>query len=556
MFRRLHPFTFLALAAVSLAQSQELRIADALSAMRPGDTLTVPAGNYSHQGTIRVDVSGSPEQPIRIIGQGRPTVAGFVLDSVRHIEISGFRLLDPVHAFPSTWQDMPAVVIERPEIVIDRTENWTLRKAKLLRKYATFMGLLERFQSNWSTGVMIRGSRHIKLTDNEISNYTAGVQLQSGSASITVERNHIHHCRDGVFTWSPEPSVVSSVIRGNRIEQTLATGIAIRKGARGIRIEGNQLRYNGIGHISLREQSSNSLILRNDARYGGYYTETLENPGSSAININVAGPGNIVDGNIAAYQVDATELDGVGLFADVMKGASVTFVNNIAYRNSGPGIAATDSPNCVIINNTLAENGFGSSSPTNGAGIGLNRIADVGNVIVNNIFFRNRVAGIHAVGELAEQALIDHNLYDQPRTPLIRQSRPAAPLEYRAISEILPWEGRGLTGPASFHNPESFDYRLLEESPARWAADAERAPECDQTGLKRSATPDLGALEFRGSGDLDGTSRAQTPPGASVAARGQSATLLVRQATFSTCRTWSNRGSTPRRSRIGNSGNE
>ena len=58
MFRRLHPFTFLALAAVSLAQSQELRIADALSAMRPGDTLTVYVYGEPVSMTVKGVVSG------------------------------------------------------------------------------------------------------------------------------------------------------------------------------------------------------------------------------------------------------------------------------------------------------------------------------------------------------------------------------------------------------------------------------------------------------------------------------------------------------------------
>ena len=63
MSRDVSALVFLGMAAVSFAQGQGLRIAEALETLRPGETLTVPAGNYHSQGTIRVTVSGSPDSP-------------------------------------------------------------------------------------------------------------------------------------------------------------------------------------------------------------------------------------------------------------------------------------------------------------------------------------------------------------------------------------------------------------------------------------------------------------------------------------------------------------
>ena len=298
-------------------------------------------------------------------------------------------MLDPNHTFPSHWRDMPAAVVDRPEIIIDPAEQWTQPKSKVVRKYSTYMALVERFDSDWSSGVLVRFSRHITVRDNEISNFTTAVQLERGSAWVTVERNHIHHCRTGIFTWGPAPSLASSVIRANLIEQSLTSGIVLRKRARDVRIEGNQLRYNAIGQIGVHDESSNNVVARNVATHGGFYSETMEHPGSSAITIHVAGSGNVVDGNVAAYQTDPTEQDGSGLFADLMRGAPVSSVNNI--------------------------------------------------------FSLNRVAGVQLVSALAEQKLIDHNLYDQPTTPLIRQGGIKRVLEYRAIAQIPTWERQGLT---------------------------------------------------------------------------------------------------------------
>jgi parallel beta-helix repeat protein len=97
--------------------------------------------------------------------------------------------------------------------------------------------------------------------------------------------------------------------------------------------------------------------------------------------------GNVVEGNLISYQIDLTGVDGNGFIADIIEGHRVISRNNIAYRNMGAGINFTKSPNCIIANNSLVENGYQQTvRPNNGSGIKLSRDQDIGYTIVNNIF--------------------------------------------------------------------------------------------------------------------------------------------------------------------------
>ncbi|MCP3915429.1 MAG: hypothetical protein GY711_07735 [bacterium] len=122
-------------------------------------------------------------------------------------------------------------------------------------------------------------------------------------------------------------------------------------------IEHNRVLYSAISHIGVMAGSVDCTVQRNLVGHGGFYSETMRHPGSSAINIHSSGSGIVVDGNFSAYQHDLTEIDGNGFIADLMEdGGSVLFRNNVAWRNAGAGLNFTESPGCVVVGNVFSRN--------------------------------------------------------------------------------------------------------------------------------------------------------------------------------------------------------
>lgn len=176
--------------------------------------------------------------------------------------------------------------------------------------------MIKHFHKVYSTGVDIRGSRGVRIRECVIRGYTFGVQVRGESKDIAVEKNDISSCCEGIFTWRSTPSLTGGVIRDNTIHHNLTNGIDVREDAEDVLIEGNRLEYNGVSHITLLGGTRNCTVRGNDARHGGFYSETMRHPGSSAINVHSSREGIVVEGNSAAYQIDLTGNDGNGFIAD------------------------------------------------------------------------------------------------------------------------------------------------------------------------------------------------------------------------------------------------
>ena len=261
-----------------------------------------------------------------------------------------------------------------------------------------------------------------------------------------------------------------------------------------------------MSHITLIRGTKNCTIRSNVARHGGYYSETMHFPGSSAINVHSSRAGTIVEGNFAAYQVDLTGNDGNGYIADVMSnGAGVLYRNNIAFRNMGAGLNTTKSPHCIIVNNTFIENGHNSYDPGDGAGIQLSRQQDINQTIVNNLFYNNKAAGILSDRSIHSQNLIDYNLYYAPNgAPLIWDGSQLSERAYTTAEEIRqnsPWEKNGKIGDPKFRDLDNQDFRLQPHSPAIDAGQIRSEVVADFDGRPRpqGAKYDIGAFEFTAS---------------------------------------------------------
>lgn len=477
---------------------------------RPGDTVIVQNGDYRREdtgwgsGVIPFKRSGTSTSPITFQaapGDDRVLVASFVFANAKWISVSGFRFSNPRYKLPANWKAMPSTVVDEPKIVIDPQEDWATREAKVAKKYATYWSIKKTLE--YDTAIDLRGGGNITITNNSFVGYWAGVQCK-GCANISIERNEIRECVNGIYTWQPAPALVDSRISHNVFEQNFENAIDIREGSRNVLLDSNVISYSGISHITLLNGVEKSTIRSNRAIYGGYYSETMNAPGSSAINVHSSGAGNVVERNLAAYQVDPTNVDGNGYIADLMRdGHGVLLRNNIAFRNEGSGLNTTISPNCVIVNNAFVENGLGSKSPRRAAGIKLSRDTDVGQTIVNNMFVNNAYSGILSYKLMGKQKVVDGNLYYSTgnlQKHLIWDGYDVGEREFDSLSAIrrqLGLEVGGKVGDPKFSDIEHLKFELLPESPAIDAGKQVDSVSRDFNGREREGAVDIGPLEYR-----------------------------------------------------------
>ncbi len=476
-----------------------------------GDTVWIHAGDYRGEvtgwggdGVIHVDNSGSPGAPIRFrAAPGPPPLVQRMLIHDREwIEIEGLAFESTEYDLPATWLDMPMITVDDPTVVIDPREDWSTRAARVRQKYATYTAMQDFFLTQYTVGVDVKNSHHVTLQGNSFRLYTFGVQIRGVSSNLLIQDNNFDHNHDGIFSWLPEPSISDSIIRRNVIRHSFNSGIQIRQQATSVVIASNDIRWSGTSHISLLADSVDCSIRGNRAVFGGYYSETMEFPGSSAINVHTSGPGNIVEGNLAAYQNDPTLVDGNGYIADLMRpDGTVLFVNNVAYRNVGSGIRTVETPGCVIVHNTLVENGYGAETAYGGAGVYLARSHDTQTTIANNIFKGHTSASIKSWYTADQQAEINFNLFDEsPGIPLLWDGGEGdrAYFDLQSLHASTAWETEGRVASAQLADHAALDFHLTSASAAIDGGRAAPEATSDYSGIPRPRgdAPDMGAFEY------------------------------------------------------------
>jgi hypothetical protein len=396
-------------------------------------------------------------------------VGSFALKECRFLRIDGFQFRNSRLADIGIWKDMPEIVRDEPALSDAERgrQSEDQRRRQIKQAFRTYTARVKQLE--YSTALELQDCSQVELRHNSIDGYWAGIQCRHCDA-ITIEGNQIEHCVNGIYTWRPSPALTDSVVRGNVISQSLDNGIDVREQSRHVRIEGNQMRYSGHSHISLQNGVRDCTVRNNEVCYGGYYSETMQYPGSSAISIHSSRTGIVVEGNLAAYQIDLTGIDGNGVIIDLMQdGAAVTVRDNRVWRNAGAGLNTTQSPHALIYHNAFVENGF-KSKGRRGAGIHLARKEDIQQTIVNNIFAHNRVAGILGYHSVAKQRRIDHNLYFcTGGQPLIWDGWEDDERSYRSLDAVrqnTPWERHGIMADPRFRDIEHADFRLRSDSPA------------------------------------------------------------------------------------------
>ena len=394
-------------------------IAEGIARANPGDAVVVQSGDYRledsgwGEGVIPlVSKTGTAEDTIRIVGRDRPKVGSFLVRDSSHLLVSGFRVVGSNFFAQNNWKAMPAIVRDIPADQgppIDFTSNWEERREAIEAAFETYFSVIDDL--GFTSGFDVLSSDHLTLSNNVVTGFWSGIQCRAAS-NIRITANRILHCVNGIFTFAPEPALSDSTIARNIISQSLDTGIFVRRGSSNVRVLGNRVSFSGINHISLAEGCTDCIVSRNRASRGGFYSETMQFPGSSAISLNDCDSGNVVSFNIAVGQVDLTGIDGNGMILDFMKeDASTTVTWNFSALNMGSGLNLTASPGSRIHWNTFIRNGHLSTARRTGAGLKLSRQQDVDNRITRNLFHLNSEAGIISSNTLQLQQLVDFNCY-------------------------------------------------------------------------------------------------------------------------------------------------
>ncbi|HYE05647.1 MAG TPA: right-handed parallel beta-helix repeat-containing protein [Planctomycetota bacterium] len=473
-------------------------VSKAVGAARAGDTVHIHGGTYAFD-RASVAASGTATAPITFTAaQGESPViqsSSFDITDRQWIVIRGLTFRGPKQ-LPASWQDLPTRVMEEPGLRITPGESWSTREAKVRRKYATFMGILDHWSSGQTKGISVHRSHNITLIGNTVSHHTRGVLVGEASSSITIVGNTVRYCQWGIQSWAPSGSVAisDSLVQGNTAEQCWDHGIFIYGRPQRTTVTGNTARNHAVNGIGLQAGAQDCALRGNHIESGGFYSETMRAPGASAISVYGLGSGCVVDANYCAYWQDWTHYDGNGIIIDTTSN-HVLVTNNLCYRNMGSGITQTLSPGSSIINNTCVENGWNTTHAYNGVGIRFAKTVDVGATVANNILCRNSRGGLMAA-DLFRHARVDANVYDLvPGTPVMRNGYSAGYATIEATRAATGYETRGCVGDPRFVDAAAGDYRLTAGSIAEAAADSTLSPLKDRVGLRRGAQPDCGAYE-------------------------------------------------------------
>ena len=435
------------------ADSPLRTIGAAVSKAGPGDVVTVLPGDYRSEntgygvGVIPIMKSGTLTKPIRVQagGDGDVTVRTFLVANCRDVIIEGFQVRGLDLSTVSGWRPMPSVVrTPNPELPRpDYGQPFETREAQIRSEFAVYFSVID--QLDFSSGIDLENCRRIFVIENDVAGYFAGVQCR-GCIQIDILDNKIRDCVNGIFTFyandGTTPGVISALIQGNDIQQSLDNGLDIRAESKAVWIYENQVSLSGRSHISLQDGAHRCRVESNRVRHGGYYSETMKFPGSSAISLNDAGDRNLVLNNHVVLQRDLTGIDGNGIIVDFMREGTLAVIDgNISANNAGAGLNLTASPGMVIRNNYFCFNGRFGTEFRRGAGIKISRDNDIDNFIVDNVLIANRAAGILSSGTITSQSLVDRNTYIIEDEPLIWDAYNPGDSEYQSLDEVQAFTG-------------------------------------------------------------------------------------------------------------------
>jgi len=231
-------------------------LSKAASVVTAGDTVIIYDGDYRGEetgwgpGTIYIENSGtSANQQIEFkVADGNEVLVDTILvHDKRWISLHGLTFINPDFNLPTTWRDMPEIVVDE-DVAIDFDVDFETREPVVRQRFSTYMGIKDELQAVYSNAIDIKSSENITVKYNTIQRYAFGIQVRDSSSNITIEHNDVSYCFEGIFTWQPVPSISDSIIRNNRLRQIFNNGIMVREFANNVLIENNNIHYSGTSH--------------------------------------------------------------------------------------------------------------------------------------------------------------------------------------------------------------------------------------------------------------------------------------------------------------------
>jgi len=191
-------------------------IADALSAVEPGDTVRLVGKEYREN--IVIDV------PITLTGVDLPVIRGGYQGNVVHITAPG-TVLEGVHvseAGPHLTKDMACVLVEADDVTIrDSVITESLHGIYVKAGNGTRIlgnrieGRLDLIEADRGNGIHLWNSSGNVVADNEITNVRDGIYF-SFAHETEVTRNNIHNVRYGLhYMYSNHNSFSDNLFERN-----------------------------------------------------------------------------------------------------------------------------------------------------------------------------------------------------------------------------------------------------------------------------------------------------------------------------------------------------
>ncbi len=328
-------------------------IQKAASTAQAGDTVYIRGGVYHEKVIVRH--SGAPGVPITFQSYPGETAVidvsgipmanyhegGFTISEKDHIRVIGLRVINST----STGNGGFGIVCYRARFVT-------------IRDNSTY--------NTYRSGIIVRSCSNVVVDGNEIEAANNGGNQEmlaiSGSTSVTVTNNHVHH--GGPTSSGGE-------------------GISVYNASRNVLVKGNHVHH---------------------APRAGIYINAYQG------NLNAV----VVEGN----RVHDNQRSGIAIEAEIggYTASNVIVTNNLVYRNGTSGILLGNwgngtLQNIWIVNNTVVENGIGAG----GGGIALWNTRARKVIVRNNLLSQNVQFTIHLNGTPATETTITHNLIDDFR---------------------------------------------------------------------------------------------------------------------------------------------
>lgn len=316
---------------------------DSVTTIKQGDTFTSPNGSIT-DGVIE---DGAKTLPLSGMKWTQVTISG-----IQYWTTAGGTPLPPDQSLSTKCEtDYPACYY--PQDLYFTTSGTVV-------EYTHVITLAQVTHGTWFYDFTGQNGpiNNIYVTDNPTAANTTvelgahSYAFQSGTAtSVTIKGLIIEKYAPGIAAEAVQAQAADWVIEDNEAEFNSGAGIGGKPGSQGIQILNNSSHDNGqfgiAGGTLVNATISNNTLFNNNTDHvsAGFGAGGLKL--GTALSVLVSY--NTVHDN-----------QGNGLHADVMSD-SVQFDHNTVYNHFGQGIRCEISDHCSITNNTIYNNGYGST---------------------------------------------------------------------------------------------------------------------------------------------------------------------------------------------------